>query len=217
MTIHCYIRCSTSRQEEESQRQQVREYLGGKNISDAVYTSDTASGSTPWQNRALQDVLMRAQRGDWIVVSEISRIARSTIGVLSFLESATLRGINVAACKNKIVLDGSLPAKITITILALAAEIERDLLRERTRAALEARRARGLPLGRPLGSRSASILDARRAEIQKLIDAKVSKRAIARVLDVSPQTLYSFLARASETEAAEQAGKMQTAEKGVSS
>jgi DNA invertase Pin-like site-specific DNA recombinase len=193
MQTHAYIRCSTDKQDETSQRQQIATYMGGPDTQPDTWTIDTASGGLPWKKRKLSQVLFSAARGDCIIVSEVSRIARSTLGVLSFLEEATACGISVVAVRSKLVLDESLHSKITVTVLALAAEIERDLLRERTRAALDARRQAGLPLGRPVGSRSGSMLDSRRSEIESCLKAGVSKRAIARLMGCSPGTLYAFL------------------------
>jgi DNA invertase Pin-like site-specific DNA recombinase len=150
-----------------------------------------------WQHRKLAGILEVSAPGDTIVVSEISRIARSTVGVLTFLQAAASRSVVVVAVRNRLALDDSLHSKITVTVLALAAEIERDLLRERTKAALAARREKGLPLGRPVGSRSPSMLAEKAADIERMLSAKVSKRAIARVLGCSPSTLYAFLRRGS--------------------
>ena len=79
-------------------------------------------------------------------------------------------------------------------MLALAAERERDLIRDRTKAALQARKARGLPIGRQKGATGTSCLHNRGSEIDRALAAKISKRGIARLLDVSPQTLYTYLA-----------------------
>lgn len=193
MKTTIYYRVSTDAQDEQSQRAQVADYLGPDRFHTADALTDTASGSTPWQARKLAAALAASAAGDSIIVSEISRIARSTVGVLTFLQAAAEKGITVIAVRNKLALDDSLHSKITVTVLALAAEIERDLLRERTKAALAARRAAGKKLGRPHGSRSPSIIADRADEIQRALDAKISKRGICRMLNCSPGTLYAFL------------------------
>jgi DNA invertase Pin-like site-specific DNA recombinase len=187
------MRCSTEQQDEASQRQQIASWFEGKESGPDVWIIDHASGGKPWQKRKLLDVLDAAIPGDYIVVSEVSRIARSTLGVLSFLEAAADKRVSVVAVRSKLILDDSLHSKITVTVLALAAEIERDLLRERTKAALDARRQAGLPLGRPRGSKSDSMLTSRRPEIERCLKAGVSKRAIARMLNCAPGTLYAYL------------------------
>lgn len=193
MKTTAYLRISTDTQDEASQRAQIAAWSIAAGRPVDFYATDTASGSKAWQERQLAAVLQVAAPGDCIVVSEISRIARSTVGVLTFLQEAAAKKITVVAVQNKLALDDSMHSKITVTVLALAAEIERDLLRNRTRAALDARRAKGLPMGRPRGSKSAKILEPRRADITAMLEAKVSKRAIARVLKCAPGTLYDFL------------------------
>ncbi|OGT05247.1 MAG: hypothetical protein A2Z65_13590 [Gallionellales bacterium RIFCSPLOWO2_02_58_13] len=193
MKTVAYLRISTDKQDEASQRHIIAGKLV-EGVQGVEWVSDTASGGTAWQQRAIAGVLERAARGDRIMVSEISRIARSTVGVLTFLQSAAEKGVTVDAVKSGILLDGSTSSKIVVTVLAMAAEIERDLLRERTKAALDARKARGLPIGRQFGAvGKKNKLDGRWMEIEPLLKAKVAKTAIARVLGVSRQTLHTYL------------------------
>jgi DNA invertase Pin-like site-specific DNA recombinase len=186
-----YLRISTDKQDEASQRQIIESRTGGQVIE---WVSDQASGAKPWQDRAISGVLDKCARGDRIIVSEISRIARSTVGVLTFLQAAAEKGVTVDAVKSGIILDGSTASKIVVTVLAMAAEIERDLLKERTKAAMDSRKARGLPVGRQVGATGKrNKLEGRWGEIEPLIAAKVSHTAIARVLGVSRQTLHAYL------------------------
>lgn len=208
-TTYAYLRVSTDAQDHASQRQQIDTYLKARGLTLAGIVADEVSGACPWQQRSLGKMLENIPPGSTIIVSEISRIARSTVGVLTFLQEAVKHEINVVAVRNGIAIDGSLQSKITVTILALVAEIERDLLRERTKAALDARKAAGLPHGRPAGSQSPSILESRAKEIDRLIASKVSKSAIARVLGCSRQTLYNFLDRRPAPEEHRAAGQLE--------
>lgn len=192
-TTHAYIRVSTDRQDEASQRQQLDAWLSAHPQPSVRYWSDAASGSTPWRDRAIAQIIAAASPGDALIVTEISRIARSTIGVLDALAACRAAGITVIVTQSGMTLDDSLPSTIVTTVLALAAQIERDLLRERTRAALAARRARGERLGRHPGPSTASVLDARGDQIAPLLAARVPLRAIARVLNVAPGTLYRYI------------------------
>ena len=78
-------------------------------------------------------------------------------------------------------------------MFGLFAEIERDLISERTKEGLAAARARGRLLGRPKGSLGPSKLDGKEDEIQMLLGKRVSKASIAKILDVAPSTLHSFI------------------------
>lgn len=194
MTNIAYIRVSTNKQDEASQRHIITDTIQKTGGKVDEWISDTASGGTPWQERQIAAALDRAKENDCIIVSEVSRIARSTVGVLTFLQAAAKKKIRVVAVKSGIVLDNSTSSKIVITVLAMAAEIERDLLRERTTAALAARKARGLPVGRQQGATGKkNKLDGRWQEVEALLKAKVPKAAIARVLGVSRQTLHTFI------------------------
>lgn len=188
-----YLRVSTDKQDEASQIQIVRNKYPNADW-EFSWVSDTASGGTAWQTRAIAGALAKSEKGDKIIVSEISRIARSTVGILTFLEAAAEKGVTVDAVNTGILLDGSLSSTIVVTILAMVAQIERSLLKERTKAALDARKAKGLAVGRQVGAvGKKNKLDGRMNEIEPLLAAKVSHTAISRVLKVSRQTLYTFL------------------------
>lgn len=196
MTIYAYLRCSTVKQDEASQRQIITAALAAWPGQPVEWLADQASGGTPWQERGIARLLDRAAPDDTIIISEVSRIARSTVGVLTFLQAAAERGLRVVAVRSGISLDGSASSKIVVTVLAMAAEIERDLLRERTKAALAARKASGLPIGRQPGALNRTTkLSGRDAEITPLLKAGVSKAAIARILGVSRQTLHAHLTK----------------------
>lgn len=195
MKIIAYLRISTDKQDEASQRNIILTHYNFPHEPDIEWLADTASGGTTWQSRAIAGALDRLTTGDTLIVSEISRIARSTVGVLTFLQAAAERGVTIIAVKSGIRLDGSTASKIVVTVLAMAAEIERDLLRERTKGALDARKARGLPVGRQAGATGKrNKLAGRMPEIVPMLKAGVARAAIARILGVSRQTLHSFLA-----------------------
>ena len=86
-----------------------------------------------------------------------------------------------------------LQTKVTIALFGLFAEIERDLISERTKEGLTAARARGRWLRRPKGSVGPSKLDGKEAEIQMLLGKPVSKASIAKIQDVAPSTLHPFI------------------------
>ena len=115
--------------------------------------------------------------------------------MLELLQAAAERGVTVHIAKNRMVLDQSLPATITATILGLAAQIEREFISARTKEALERRKAAGLPVGRPKGRATKLMLDDRRAQIVDYLNKGVSKRSVAKILGCSPTTLYSWIRR----------------------
>lgn len=190
--VFAYLRVSTDAQDVANQKRGVAEYCAGREWVPA-YVEDTISGRTPWRERELGRLLDRMTAGDVLVVAEVSRLARSTLQVLEIMQACTHRDVRLHVVKSGLVLDGSMQAKVVATMFGLAAEIERDFIAARTREALQRRRDAGLPLGRPPGPAPRLMLDARAAEIDRLREARVSKRSIARVIGCSPQTLHDWL------------------------
>lgn len=95
--------------------------------------------------------------------------------------------------ENGIVFDDSMQSKIVATVLGLVAEIERDFISARTKAALAKRKADGMKLGRPTGPARTLRLDEMADKIDSYLVKGIHKRAIAKLLDVAPNTLYAWL------------------------
>jgi DNA invertase Pin-like site-specific DNA recombinase len=195
MTNYAYLRVSTERQEVDNQKLGILEYCTRRRIAPLTFLEDTMSGTFSWRARAIGRLLEQAQAGDVIVAAEVSRLARSTLQVLELLEAAAAKAVSVHIVKGHLVLDGSLQATITATILGLAAQIEREFIAARTKEALARRKAQGLPLGRPKGPAARVKLDRDKDQIVTYLQKGVSKRSIARILECSPSTLYAWLRR----------------------
>lgn len=194
MKTYAYIRVSTDAQDLNNQRHGVIEYAKKHGLEPLHFFEDTASGKKSWRDRDLGRLLSEAKTGDVLLVSEISRLARSTLQVLEILQEAAQRGIVVHVAKNSMVMDGSLNSRITAVVLGLAAEIEREFISARTTEALARRRAEGLPLGRPKGSKSEiHKLDADKARIEDMLAKGANKTSVARILGCSPDTLYKWM------------------------
>lgn len=197
MVIYAYLRVSTNQQDVENQRHGILEYANQKSLGQLKFVSDSVSGQKRWRDRELGKLLTKiAGSGDMIIFAEISRMARSTLQVLEILECCMQRGLSVHIAKQRMVLDDSMPSRITATVLGLAAEIERELISLRTTEALAKRKAAGQTLGRPPGRQSAKLkLDAREQEIRMYLAKGISKRSIAKLVDCAPSTLYYWLKR----------------------
>lgn len=194
-----YARVSTNKQDTENQLTGCRAYAQQHAAGTVREVLEEASTKQHWRDRAICGALASLPAGSLLIVAEVSRLARSTLECLEIFQEAAANGITIHAVKNNLTLDGSMQARIVSTVLAMAAEIERDFIRARTTEALERRRAAGLPLGRPKGATSASKIESHAAEIAKLTAAKVSDTAIARVLGVSRGTLARFRAKTETT------------------
>lgn len=197
MVIYAYLRVSTNQQDVDNQRYGILEYANQRNLGHLEFVADSVSGQKRWRERELGKLLTeKARTGDMVVFAEISRMARSTLQVLEILECCMQRELSVHIAKQRMVLDDSMPSRITATVLGLAAEIERELISLRTTEALAKRKAAGKTLGRPKGRQSASLkLDAKEQEIRMYLAKGISKRSIAKLVDCAPSTLYNWLKR----------------------
>lgn len=188
-----YLRVSTDTQDASNQWNEIVAWCVTHRLPYPIRYEETASTKMAWRERELADAVKSAQAGDTMVVAEVSRLARSTLEVLEIVNECLAKGVAVHIVKTAIVFDGSLGAKVTITILALAAEIERDLIRARTKSALATLKAGGRTLGRPKGTGGKTKIDCKGQEIARLLDAGVAQHAIARLLGVSRGTVYRFV------------------------
>jgi DNA invertase Pin-like site-specific DNA recombinase len=114
--------------------------------------------------------------------------------IMSILNQMMVNGVRIWTIKDNYRLGDSMEAKILAFAFGLSAEIERDLISQRTKEALARKRSEGFTLGRPPGSKSARLkLSGHEAEILVLLIEKVSKCAIARKFGVSRKTVVSFV------------------------
>jgi DNA invertase Pin-like site-specific DNA recombinase len=196
MTNFAYLRVSTDQQDAKNQKFGILDYCNKKNLLPIKFIEDTASGKISWQERAIGQIIQKANKGDLIVVSEISRLGRSTLQVLEILELAAKKEISMHIAKNHIVIDdSSIQSTITATILGLAAQIEREFISTRTKEALAKRKADGFKLGRPKGQSQLLKLDSFYDEITGYLKKGINKRAISKLIECSPSTLYVWLKR----------------------
>ncbi len=196
MSVFIYLRVSTDAQDVQNQKHGILEYCKTQGIEVDAVLEDTASGRTDWRIRKIGEVLSAASKGDTILVSEVSRLARSTLQVLEILKLASERQISILIIKSGLKFDNSMQAKITATILGLAAEIERDFISMRTKEALGKRKAAGKRLGRPPGANAKQYkLDSKRGEIERYQKLGINGTAIAKLLGVSRPTLRNWLSK----------------------
>ena len=195
MTNFAYLRVSTNQQDTENQKLSVLDYCNRHHLVPVHYIEDTSSGKLPWQSRPIGNILEKANSDDHIIVAEVSRLGRSTLQVLEILEHAATQQVSVHIAKSNMMLDGSMQSTITATILGLAAQIEREFIATRTKEALSQRKAKGIKLGRPTGQATILKLDIEREHIIQYLKKGVSKRSIARIIECSPATLYTWLKR----------------------
>ena len=168
-------------------------YCVDKKLLEPVFVEDTISVETDWRDRQLGKLIRGAGEGDVIVVSEVSRLTRRTLQVLEIGRECIEKGVHLHVAKNGIVFDNTIQSKIVAVVLGLVAEIEQDFISSRTKEALAKRKSEGIKLGRPVGGAKILKLDRHADKINGYLAKGINKVAIAKMLDVSPNTLYEWL------------------------
>ena len=190
-----YLRVSTGGQDLDQQKLAILEYARRHRMPVADVIAVHGSAGSAAQREQLLGLLDRLQAGDRLMVSELSRLGRSLNQILQIVERLLHKNIRLVAIKESIRFEGkqNLQTKAMIALFGLFAEVERDLIAERTREGLAAAKAKGQRLGRPKGALGKSKLDGKEEEITLLLHKQVSKASIARIVEVSPMTLEHFM------------------------
>jgi DNA invertase Pin-like site-specific DNA recombinase len=173
-----YLRVSTADQDVEKNRYDILQLANNKGLGKVEWIEETISGRLSWRKRRIAQILEQLQPGDNLIVSELSRLGRSMLECMEILSLATQNGLNVYAVKGNWQLDDSIQSKIVAMAFSMAAEIERDLISQRTKEALAAKKKLGIKLGRPKGS-GKSKLDHHRPEIEALLANGSTQKFIA--------------------------------------
>jgi len=187
-----YLRVSTQDQDLEKNKADILKLANSKDLGKVEWVEEKVSGTLDWKKRKIGEVLNTLKSGDTIIVSELSRLGRSTLQILEIMKIVKEKGIAVFAVKGGWSLNGSMESKIVLTMLAMVAEIERDLISERTKEALRARKAAGVILGRPKGP-GKSKLDSFSEEIIALLRNGSTQRYVAKRYNTTPANLNIWL------------------------
>lgn len=193
-TTVAYLRVSTTIQDIEKNKFDILALANDKGLGQVTWIEETVSGRVSWRKRQIATVLDRLQHGDNLIVSELSRLGRSMLECMEILSVASQKGIRIYAVKGNWRLDDSIQSKIVAMAFSMAAEIERDLISQRTKEALAARKKAGMQLGRPRGI-GKSKLDPYRPEIEALLANGSTQKFIARRYRTTEANLSRWLKR----------------------
>jgi len=174
-----YLRVSTPDQDIEKNKGDILKLANDKALGTVRFIQEKASGKLSWRKRKIAEILEELREGDHILISELSRLGRSMLECMEILSISTQKGINVYSVKGNWELDQSIQSKIVAMAFAMAAEIERDLISQRTKEALRVKKAAGIKLGRPKGP-GKSKLDPFKPEIEALLANGSTQKFIAR-------------------------------------
>jgi DNA invertase Pin-like site-specific DNA recombinase len=191
MNIFGYIRVSTDKQELRNQEYIILQYANKNSLGNIDILSETVSGKISWEKRELAQLVEKIDRGDILIVSELSRLGRSMLEIFEMISILLRKAAAIHVVKGNLILKDDIQSKVFAFAFSLGAEIERDLISQRTKEALQYRKKKGKTLGRPTGSWS-SKLDKETAQIVELRKKKVSIASIAKIYNVGATTVRSF-------------------------
>lgn len=189
MGVYAYLRVSTRKQEIAVQRRAIEEWASRNGISIDEWFEDeaTSGGVPPLKRPGFSRLWERLKPGDTLVVFELSRLGRSLRDIVLLASELKERNVQLISIKEGIDPSNELAYTLTIGLLGILAEVERQLIRERTKAGMAAAKARGKHVGRPPKVDPSKVL--------ALLKRGLKPREIADILGVSPSTVYSCIRR----------------------
>ncbi len=187
-----YLRVSTTDQDIEKNKADILHLANDKGLGRVEWIEETASGRVSWKKRKIAEILDQLQAGDTLLVSELSRLGRSMLECMEILSIASQKEINIYSVKGNWQLDNSIQSKIIAMAFSMASEIERDLISQRTKEALLAKKKAGVKLGRPKGV-GKSKLDKFRPEIEALLANGSTQKFIAQRYETTEANFSRWL------------------------
>lgn len=189
-----YARVSTMEQDLKNQRYEILNYASKNDLQITSWVEAKVSSRKTTKERLIDTLLEKLKEGDTLIVAELSRLGRSVGQVAIIANTLIESGVKLICIKEGMKLDGSpdIQTKVMLTMFSLFAEIERDLISERTKSGLAKARAEGRLLGRPKGL-GKSTLDGKEEEIKELLRKGVSKASIAKIYEVSWPCVSHFV------------------------
>ena len=192
--IYGYIRVSTDTQTTDNQRYEILKFADEKKLVIGSWIEETISSTKNLKERKLGTLLDQMTKDDILVVTELSRLGRSILEVMSILHSLMEKQAKVFTTKERYELGNNINSKVLAFAFSLSAEIERSMISSRTKEALARKKNEGKVLGRPKGRLSTiTKLTGKEAIIQELLQKDVSTSAIARILEVHRLTLRHYI------------------------
>jgi DNA invertase Pin-like site-specific DNA recombinase len=189
--VYAYTRVSTDRQDTARQVDEIVAYCRSHSLGNPVVVQEIASGAG--ERPQLQETIEKLVQGDSLAVWELSRLTRGGVAALfTIIGRVREKGAQTIETKSGTVIDTTVAGEAYVFALGLAARIERDLISERTKSALRARKASGVKLGRPAGK---SKLDTRIDEIERYKSLGLNKTAICKLLECSRGTYENWMKR----------------------
>ena len=191
-----YIRVSSDKQTVENQRFEIENFCQKENLSIDGWIEETISGTKNYDERKLGKLLSKVNKDDLIICSELSRLGRNLFMIMEILNRCMEKECKVWTIKDNYRLGDDIQSKVLAFAFGLSAEIERNLISQRTKEALARKKEEGVVLGRPKGSKSSHLkLSGKEYVIKELREQGISISEIARIFKVDRATVSKFIKR----------------------
>lgn len=191
---YAYIRISTDMQTYSGQEFEIKRYCDTNNITIDKWITESVSGNTAVEKRTLGRAIRKMSKGDLLICTEISRLGRNMLMVMSILNLCADKGIAIHTIKDNFDLSDNINSKIIAFAFALAAEIERNLISQRTKEALAVKKLEGVKLGRPAGNSKKMITIYKNIDqISDMLRNNMSMEIIAKKFGIHRNTLRKYL------------------------
>lgn len=194
--VYGYIRVSSDKQTVENQRFEINNFCEQNKLTINGWIEETISGTKSYTKRELGKLLKRIQKDDLIICAELSRLGRNLFMIMEILNICMTKECRVWTIKDNYRLGDDIQSRVLAFAFGLSAEIERNLISQRTKEALARKKAEGVTLGRPKGRKTSPEkykLHSKTTLIQELLKAEVSKRKIAKLCKVDRNTLDRYI------------------------
>jgi DNA invertase Pin-like site-specific DNA recombinase len=191
-----YIRVSSDKQSVENQRFEINRFCSRESVPIDGWIEETISGTRDYVKRELGKLLAMVRKDHLIICTELSRLGRNMFMIMEILNLCMNKECRVWTIKDNYRLGEDLQSKVLAFAFGLSAEIERNLISQRTREALARRKQEGVPLGRPRGRKNGpgkSKLSGKEHAIHELIKTGVPRTKIAEIHQVNRATVARFL------------------------
>ena len=196
MAVIGYIRVSSNKQTLEHQKYEIEQFANQNNIVVDRWVMEKISSRKALNKRQLGQLLDDLQPNDILIAAEISRLGRSLLEVMHILEYCLNKNCQVWTIKENYRLGNDIQSKVMAFAFGLSAEIERNLISQRTKASLESVRATGKRLGRPFSAQSRKLkLSRNTKKVKELLDMGLTKYRIAKIMSVKQTTVSRFINR----------------------
>ena len=189
---YAYIRVSTDHQNVENQKFEILTYCQKHNIQIDKWIDEAISSRKPLTERKLGKLLKKLKKGDVLIATELSRLGRNLLEVMGILQNCLEKDCQIWTLKENYRLGSDIQSKVLAFAFSLAAEIERQLISERTKNSLKRLKDEGKHLGRPHGFTYKKLAKSHK-RIVEMLDKNMTKAEIAKIMGCSWITIHRYI------------------------